>query len=125
MSVLAFWVAFGMLCYQPYALRDDAGFQLSFLAFFGIIWLQPLFVRLFPVGRQTFFVQAVTGTLAATLATLPVILGVFDSFHPVSVVLNILAAPVVPLLTLSSAVFLLASLVFPASWLVAGQWQSK
>jgi hypothetical protein len=49
LSVLAFWVGCVMLCFQPYALRDDAGFQLSFLAFFGLIFLQPVLLRVFPV----------------------------------------------------------------------------
>jgi len=60
------WTAFGMLCWNPWQMWSDAGFQLSFLAIVGLIeispFLEPLLKNVPEVGGIR---EALTATLAA------------------------------------------------------------
>ncbi len=87
-----------MLLYQPGYLFD-LGFQLSFLATLGIICLQPLFS--FP---KTLFFDILTTTLAAQIATFPLLIAVFGTFGIYSLAVNMLILWTIPLvMTLGAA----------------------
>lgn len=87
-----------MLMINPYLLIYDIGFQLSFLATLGLIWLMPTisdrltFIPNFAHVRDFF-----SATLSAQLAVLPVLLYQIGQFSTVAVVVNVLVLPVVPL----------------------------
>ena len=74
---------------------DDLGFQLSFLATAGLVLLEPV-IRA-PLGRLPGWLSSTLSvTLAAQLATLPVLV---DSFHTLSLVsplTNLLVVPALP-----------------------------
>ncbi|OPB93454.1 ComEC/Rec2 family competence protein [Elizabethkingia ursingii] len=74
----------------------DIGFQLSFLAVFGIYWLNRPILNCLPKARNSihdFFLQIVSITLSAQLITLPLILYYFHQFSLVSVIVNLVVVP--------------------------------
>lgn len=74
----------------------DIGFQLSFLAVFGIYWLNRPILNCLPKARNNihdFFLQVVSVTLSAQLITLPLILYYFHQFSLVSVIANLVVVP--------------------------------
>ncbi|OGM91211.1 hypothetical protein A2755_02300 [Candidatus Wolfebacteria bacterium RIFCSPHIGHO2_01_FULL_48_22] len=79
-----------MLVASPYAIRYDAGFTLSFLSLFGIVYIAPLLVKLTHC-------KVLAETLAAQMAVMPVLVFLFDGFSPVGVLANVLILPLVPL----------------------------
>ncbi|KMQ59368.1 hypothetical protein ACM46_19845 [Chryseobacterium angstadtii] len=74
----------------------DVGFQLSFLAVLGIFWLNQPLLKYFPKQDGYFkklLFNAVTISLSAQLATLPLVLYYFHQFSLVSIPANILIVP--------------------------------
>jgi competence protein ComEC len=73
--------AFFMLCLQPFALWD-LGFQLSYLAVIGIVYLQPkIYKWLYVPNKIGDYIWNLTSvSLAAQLATLPISLLYFHQF---------------------------------------------
>ncbi len=82
---------YGMVLYDP-QLVFDIGFQLSFSATLGLILLKPLF------GRSKLFTEDITTTIAAQIATLPILLTNFGTYSLVSIVVNALVLWTVPIL---------------------------
>lgn len=86
-----------MLLLNPYLLVFDVGFQLSFLATAGLIFLVPHLdkaLKFFPdlFGSRQFLVA----TIAAQIAVLPLLLYQIGEFSVVAVVVNVLVLPMVP-----------------------------
>lgn len=90
----------------------DIGFQLSFLAVLGIFWLNQPLLNYFP-RRNGYFKKlifnAVTISIAAQAATLPLVLFYFHQFSLVSIPANILIVPFSELIIVFS--FLMAILI--------------
>ena len=87
-----------MLFLNPYLLRYDTGFQLSFLATLGLVYLAPHFNKWF--SRLPNFLSLrvnLAATLSAQIMTLPVVLFGFGRFSLIAVLANVLILPVVPL----------------------------
>ncbi len=87
-----------MLAFNPYLLVFDVGFQLSFVATLGLILLAPhlhSYARFLPeaLGLREFF----TATLATQIFVLPILLYQIGQFSVVSVIVNLLVLPMVPL----------------------------
>ncbi|MBI4212794.1 MAG: ComEC/Rec2 family competence protein [Chloroflexi bacterium] len=95
-------VAAGMLVLEP-RLATDLGFQLSALATAGLITLQPRVAALLPWLPGSVR-EPVAGTIAAQLATLPILASTFHQISTVAPISNTLAAPAVPLTTIAAAV---------------------
>ncbi|MCD6087726.1 MAG: ComEC/Rec2 family competence protein [Candidatus Hydrothermae bacterium] len=72
----------------------EGGFQLSYLATFGILYSLPVISR-FSGGKKAirYLVSSLTVSLAAQLFTLPVSLALFGGFSPLSPFVNLLAIP--------------------------------
>ncbi|MEM8605365.1 MAG: ComEC/Rec2 family competence protein, partial [Cyanobacteria bacterium P01_H01_bin.121] len=89
----------------------DLGFQLSFLATFGLLGTAPAIVKrldwLPPVVANLVAVP-----LAAMLWTLPLQLHMFGIFSPYSIVINILATPFIWVLSLGGVISSLAALIW-------------
>jgi len=115
LAVFAVFVSgYLLLLYQP-SFLFDVGFQLSFLATVGIMYLKPLLdepvKRLGKVGElggETF-----TTTLAAQLGTLPILLGVFGQIGLLAVLVNMLVLWMIPILMIFGSVAAIIGLVFP------------
>jgi competence protein ComEC len=96
--------ATAMSCIDPFLLWD-VGFQLSFLATLGIIFLTPYLQRLMqPITRLpagSLLVDMTAVTLAAQIATLPILVVAFHGISLIATIANILVAPTAgPLLLL-------------------------
>lgn len=86
-----------MLFINPYLLRYDAGFELSFLATLGLIYISPYFEKRFHKLTNVFsFRSNLAATLSAQIATFPVVFFGFGRFSLLSVPANILVLPAVP-----------------------------
>lgn len=88
--------AFLMLFIDP-KLLIDLGFQLSFLATFGILFFTPLFNNWFK-KIPTFPRHDLSQTLGAQIATLPVILLNFGTFSCLSPLINLLIVIFLPVI---------------------------
>lgn len=96
------WTFAGMLLFEPAQLRDDAGFQLSFLAVIGLCEFQePLKALLRRVPKMFGLQEALVMTLAAQLTASPWAAYVFGTLPLHSVLLNIVVAPLIPVAMLS------------------------
>lgn len=98
---------------------DDLGFQLSFLATAGLVLLEPV-IRV-PLGKLPGWLSSTLSvTLAAQLATLPILV---DSFHTLSLVsplTNLLVVPALPgLMVVGGLAVLLGALFEPLVGVVA------
>ncbi len=86
--------AFILLCCDP-LLIFAVGFQLSYLAVFAIVWLQPILERLF---RPRFYITkklwaTFTVTIAAQLGLLPLTLFYFHQFPVLFFISNLIIIP--------------------------------
>ncbi len=117
-----FLTAAVMLALEPLLLRYNLGFQLSFLATMGIIYLMPFLQRIFERVKLLKFLD-LSGILAMTfsaqLFVLPLLIYNFGYFSLVSPLSNILIVPILPFLMLFGFLFLLVSLIWqPLGFLV-------
>ncbi len=91
--------AFFMTLANPSVLAFDIGFQLSFAALMGIVYVKPAIAAFFRFREEAGFLawreNALT-TVAAQLAVLPLLLGYFGSFPLASVGANILILGFMP-----------------------------
>ncbi|MEK7542159.1 MAG: ComEC/Rec2 family competence protein [Patescibacteria group bacterium] len=86
--------ATGILLFNPFLLTRDVGFQLSFLAVFGMIILLPTILSFLP--KKIPARELLAMTLAAQVFTLPILIWNFGQVSLVSIVSNILVVPIVP-----------------------------
>ena len=93
--------AFLMILDNPKVLSFDAGFQLSFMALLGIVYLQPAIQKFMkiPVENQSVlgWKENLLTTFSAQLAVLPLLVLYFGNFSIISLLSNILVLSVVPL----------------------------
>jgi len=117
-----------MLIANPRLLRDDIGFQLSFAAVLGIIYIYPFFSKLTPVIKKKFsglsgkilsaFWEIFSLTLACQLAVLPIMLSNFKQFSLVSFVANPAVIWIFPFLLAALIIPIIPAAIFP----VLGPW---
>jgi competence protein ComEC len=117
-----------MTAANPYALWD-VGFQLSFAATAGLVWLVPPLERaaeswlatlMGPQGALTamgLLSEGLVVSLAAQIATAPLIVYHFGRLSAVSLLTNLLILPVQPLVMMAGGLATVAGLV----WLPIGQ----
>jgi len=87
-----------MLLFNPLLLFYDVGFQLSFLAVIGLIYLEPIFIRIikiFTKKKGENIVKIISTTFAAQVFTLPILIYSFGNISFVSPITNLLIAPAV------------------------------
>jgi len=113
--------AFFMLLVNPLLLRHDVGFQLSFLAMMGIIYLGPVFqnwLRKIPEFLQLRSIVAMT--FSAQVFTLPLLIYNFGYFSLVSPLTNILVVPLLPFLMGLGFIFVLLGSFFQSlGWILS------
>jgi competence protein ComEC len=128
-----------MTLQNPLVLIWDAGFQLSFLATIGLVYVSPLLKHYFENIRtfvvETRLIASLPGvgkiidvtmenlmtTLSAIIATLPLILYQFGRLSTVAPLVNILILWTVPYLMLFGFLALMISFIyFPLGQLFAG-----
>lgn len=94
----------------------DAGFQLSYLAVLGIVWLQPIYKKW---HRSKYRLVAMTQdlvavSLAAQLAVLPLSLYYFNQFPLLFLLANIVVIPLSNAVLLLGIITLILNFIFPA-----------
>ncbi len=103
--------AAAMLLISPLALFD-IGFQLSFMATAGILWLYPLLVKR---GKRIFqasiFGESLAMTLAAQLGVIPILLANFGQISVLSPLINALVLWIVPLVMVLGTILAFLSLI--------------
>lgn len=106
----------------------DVGFQLSYLAVFGIVFLQPRFAVFYTPGNRIFkyFWTILTVSVAAQISTLPLTLYYFNQFPVYFLLTNLFIIPVSQLIIPSGILLLFAHRVallsgifsFTTKWLL-------
>lgn len=105
-----------MLLLNPKLLRDDVGFQLSFLALAGLVYVYPIFDAVWQkikLPRLTGLSDALLLTLAAQVFTLPVLAYNFSRVSLIAPLANLAVLWAVPALTVLILAALLLSAVLP------------
>lgn len=89
-----------MVLVNPYVLRFDIGFQLSFTAFMGLIYLSPVIEKIIERSKVRFFPiyikSPLTETLAAQTMVLPLIVIYFGRLSIISPIANVLVLWIIP-----------------------------
>ncbi|MDD3487063.1 MAG: ComEC/Rec2 family competence protein [Candidatus Moranbacteria bacterium] len=102
-----------MLAFNPLLLRYDAGFQLSFLATLGIVYLSPAFEKYFEkAGKISLIKESLFLSIAAQIFVLPVILNSFENLSVISPLANLLILPAIPYIMLGGFAAGIAGFVF-------------
>lgn len=107
--------AFVMLILDPTLIVFDTGFQLSFAALLGIVYLYPVFKKRFKISEEGGILgwkRNLFQTLSAQLAVAPIILTTFGYFSPTALFANVLILefiPVTMLMGFLTAIFGFAS----------------
>jgi len=105
-----------MLVFNPLLLRYDVGFQLSFLAVLGMIYIKPILDDLIlkKIKKQELsgLVQIVTTTIAAQFAVLPVLIYNFGRISFISPLTNVLIVPFITFLTIIGLIFIAGTMIF-------------
>ncbi len=114
--------AFLLLCYNPFLLWD-VGFQLSYLAIIGIIWLQkPIQDLLYSKYKVLQYLwQMCSITIAAQILTLPICIYYFHQIPTTFLFTNLICVPLSSLILFSEVGLLLFSF-FPALATVIGKF---
>ncbi len=121
-----------MSCVNPLWLYD-VGFQLSFLAMFGILTICPRF-RDLPLMRRRYVrwvFQSLSVSFAAQLFTIPLVAYRFGTFSPYSAFATLLISPLTALLIYGMPILLLSGVTnigtTVCAWCVArlGTWQNE
>ena len=101
----------------------DVGFQLSFIAVFGIFWLNEPILKYLPKPKNTvqnFFVNVISISIAAQLATLPLVIYYFHQYSLISVIANLVVIPFSEVIIIFALLMtILLGFGFDISWLNA------
>jgi len=106
--------AFFMILMNPKLLLFDVGFQLSFAAVMGLVYVEPALSRIFRpfrnpgiFGWRDNFFQ----TFSAQIAVFPILASVFGIFSPISLITNMLVLLFIPLTMFLGFLIMLTSIL--------------
>lgn len=90
----------------------DIGFQLSYLALFFIVWLQPILKNLWAPKNKvvTYFWDVMTVSIAAQVGTLPLSIFYFHQFPGLFFVSNLILVPLLFIIMISGSVLMVLAL---------------
>lgn len=111
--------------WNPFYIWSDLGWYLSFIAFFGVLMVAPLALKVVSKRDEPKLLAAlITETVAAQIVTLPLIMYIFGRVSLIGLLANILVVPLVPLAMLLTLISGLAGMwVAPiAGWFA---WPSR
>ena len=106
-----------LLFLKPKLLRDDVGFQLSFLAIAGLVYAYPIFEALrekMKLPKLKGLSDAFLITLAAQVFTLPILAYNFSQISLIAPLANLAVLWAVPLLTILILIALPLSFILPS-----------
>jgi len=110
-----------MLAQNPLLLRLDVGFQLSFLAMMGIIYLLPIFQDWLKKIPNLFqFKNILAMTLSAQVFTLPILIYNFGYLSRIAPITNILIVPFLPYVMVLGFIFAMSGVFWqPLGWVLS------
>jgi len=110
-----------MVLHNPYVLVWDSGFQLSFVATIGLIYLSPIIHKWFyKIPEFLGLKESLVSTLAAIILTLPLILYQFGRLSLVAPIVNVLVLWLIPwIMMLGFASVLLSFVFYPLGQILA------
>ena len=111
------FVALLMVLANPKVLVFDVGFQLSFLATLGIVYLRPVLKNKLGFNDESGFLSwkdNLLTTSSAQIAVLPILILSFGQFSPFSLLTNILILEFIPV-TMAIGFFIAITSVFSSS----------
>jgi len=119
-SRAVFFAGAVMLLQNPLLLKLDVGFQLSFLAMMGIIYLLPIFrdwLKFIPWKNPN---SILAMTLSAYLFTLPILIYNFGYMSSVAPITNVLVVPLLPFIMVLGFIFGMIGMIFqPLGWILS------
>ena len=114
------WTAFFMVLWNPKILMVDVGFQLSFAAVLGLIYVAPHFEKYSKKLPETMGIrEAIVMTLSAQVMALPIIIYNFERLSMIAPIANLLVAFALPPAMLFGFIAVLLSFVFQPLALVS------
>lgn len=105
-----------LLIFKPKLLRDDVGFQLSFLAVAGLVYAYPIFEAVWQkikLPKLKGLSDALLITLAAQVFTLPILTYNFSQISLIAPLANLAVLWVLPILTILILIALPLSFILP------------
>lgn len=112
-----------MLTINPLLLRHNVGFQLSFLATLGIIYLMPFLQNLFERIKLTKLGEVsnlLAMTFSAQIFVLPILIYNFGQFSLVSPITNVLIVSLLPYIMIAGFIFLIGGLLWQGlGWILS------
>ncbi len=113
--------ATAMLIFNPKILAFDVGFQLSFAATIGLVYLSPILEKYFEKLPSIFGAkESFTTTMSAIILTLPLILYNFGRVSFIAPVANILILPAIPLAMGIGSIAVLGGLIYSGLGQIVG-----
>lgn len=110
-----------MLVFNPKILAFDVGFQLSFAATIGLVYLSPIFEKYFEKLPSVFGVkESFVTTLSAIILTMPLILYSFGRISFIAPLANILILPMIPLTMAAGSIAVLGGIIYPGLGQIIG-----
>ena len=102
-----------MIWLNPFALVFDIGFQLSFLAVLGLLYVYPFLDNKFRKIPELWKLKELTlMTVSAQLTIVPLLIYYFHQFSPLSLPANILVLPFVPFAMLIGFISGISGMIF-------------
>ena len=121
LSVIILLAAGVMVLINPLVLAFDIGFQLSFLATIGLVYLSQKMDRFFGWVPESFSMrESVRSTLSATIMTLPLLIYYFGRVSIISPLANCIILPIIPLVMATGFIAVVVGLI----WNQLGLWLS-
>ena len=106
-----------MLIFNPLLLRYDIGFQLSFLAVLGLIYIKPIFDgwwgKLLKKEHIGSVLEIIDTTIAAQISVLPILVYNFGNISFVAPITNVLIVPFIQFFTILGLLFILGLAILP------------
>jgi len=125
--VLILLSAFTMSLFNPSIVRYDLGFQLSFLATFGLFFFSPILEKYLTKVKNIlpdFFSLVLIETLSAQILTLPLILFTFSRISLIAPLANLLVLPLIPyLMFIGLSLVGLGLIILPLAQMLATIYQ--
>jgi competence protein ComEC len=113
--------AFLMILQNPRILFYDTGFQLSFLATVGLVYLsKPMEKILFFIPKIFSIRNLLAQTLAAIIMTNPLICWQFQRISLIAPLANLLTVPLISMIMIASMGVIILYIIFPAGGQLAG-----
>lgn len=111
-----------LLVANPYFIFDT-GFQLSYLAVFTIVWLEPFYKKFKPSKYRgvNYFSDTILVSLAAQLGVLPLSLYYFNQFPLLFLIANLVVIPLSNIILILGLVVLLLNFIWIDAALLSGK----